>query len=282
MALLQAAEARGLAVTLDAEEQDRHEILLDLFGRAFVDPALAKWTGLGLAVQAYGKRAIPTIRWLRRLSEATGKRIPVRLVKGAYWDSEIKWAQERGLADYPVLTRKVHTDVSYLACMRLILSDAKAFYPQFATHNAHTVASAIVAAGQTAFEFQRLHGMGEALYEEVSAPGKLIHPCRIYAPVGEHEDLLSYLVRRLLENGANTSFVNRLADAEAPIPQIIRDPVEAAERERLEQSAAKPLPRPRDIFWPSSQIWKRSLRARSMPARSSTASRPSAARRQRS
>jgi RHH-type proline utilization regulon transcriptional repressor/proline dehydrogenase/delta 1-pyrroline-5-carboxylate dehydrogenase len=134
--------------------------------------------------------------------------------------------------------------------MRLILSDAKAFYPQFATHNAHTVASAIVAAGQTAFEFQRLHGMGEALYEEVSAPGKLIHPCRIYAPVGEHEDLLSYLVRRLLENGANTSFVNRLADAEAPIPQIIRDPVEAAERERLEQSAAKPLPRPRDIFWP--------------------------------
>ncbi len=250
MALLRAAEARGLAVTLDAEEQDRHEILLDLFGRAFVDPALAKWTGLGLAVQAYGKRAIPTIRWLRRLSEATGKRIPVRLVKGAYWDSEIKWAQERGLADYPVLTRKVHTDVSYLACMRLILSDAKAFYPQFATHNAHTVASAIVAAGQTAFEFQRLHGMGEALYEEVSAPGKLIHPCRIYAPVGEHEDLLSYLVRRLLENGANTSFVNRLADAEAPIPQIIRDPVEAAERERLEQSAAKPLPRPRDIFWP--------------------------------
>ena len=250
MELLRAAEARGLAVTLDAEEQDRHEILLDLFGRAFVDPALAKWTGLGLAVQAYGKRAIPTIRWLRRLSEATGKRIPVRLVKGAYWDSEIKWAQERGLADYPVLTRKVHTDVSYLACMRLILSDAKAFYPQFATHNAHTVASAIVAAGQTAFEFQRLHGMGEALYEEVSAPGKLIHPCRIYAPVGEHEDLLSYLVRRLLENGANTSFVNRLADAEAPIPQIIRDPVEAAERERLEQSAAKPLPRPRDIFWP--------------------------------
>ncbi|MDQ8697807.1 bifunctional proline dehydrogenase/L-glutamate gamma-semialdehyde dehydrogenase PutA [Hyphomicrobium sp. LHD-15] len=250
MELLRAAEARGLAVTIDAEEQDRHEILLDLFGRAFVDPALAKWTGLGLAVQAYGKRAIPTIRWLRRLSEATGKRIPVRLVKGAYWDSEIKWAQERGLADYPVLTRKVHTDVSYLACMRLILSDAKAFYPQFATHNAHTVASAIVAAGQTAFEFQRLHGMGEALYEEVSAPGKLIHPCRIYAPVGEHEDLLSYLVRRLLENGANTSFVNRLADAEAPIPQIIRDPVEAAERERLEQSAAKPLPRPRDIFWP--------------------------------
>ncbi|WP_295557155.1 bifunctional proline dehydrogenase/L-glutamate gamma-semialdehyde dehydrogenase PutA [uncultured Hyphomicrobium sp.] len=249
IALLRAAEARGLAVTLDAEEQDRHELLLDMFSRAYRDPELERWTGLGLAVQAYGKRAIPTIRWLRRLAEQGGKRIPVRLVKGAYWDSEIKWAQERGLADYPVLTRKLHTDVSYLACMRLILSDAKAFYPQFATHNAHTVASAIVAAGQTAFEFQRLHGMGEALYEEVSAPGKLRHPCRIYAPVGEHEDLLSYLVRRLLENGANTSFVNRLADDEAPVGQIIRDPVETAERERAD-TATKPLPRPRDIFWP--------------------------------
>ncbi|MBL8847306.1 MAG: bifunctional proline dehydrogenase/L-glutamate gamma-semialdehyde dehydrogenase PutA [Hyphomicrobium zavarzinii] len=250
LALLRAAEARGLAVTIDAEEQDRHELMLDLFARAYTDPALERWTGLGLAVQAYGKRAIPTIRWLRRLSEAGGKRIPLRLVKGAYWDSEIKWAQERGLADYPVFTRKLHTDVSYLACMRLVLSDSKAFYPQFATHNAHTVAAAVVAAGQTAFEFQRLHGMGEALYEEVSAPGKLIHPCRIYAPVGEHEDLLSYLVRRLLENGANTSFVNRLADDEAPIAQIIRDPVEIAERERQDPGTAKPLPRPRDIYWP--------------------------------
>ena len=250
LALLRAAEARGLAVTLDAEEQDRLEVMLDLFARAYLDPALERWTGLGLAVQAYGKRAIPVIRWLRRLAEATGKRIPIRLVKGAYWDSEIKWAQERGLADYPVFTRKLNTDVSYLACLRLILSDARAFYPQFATHNAHTVAAAIVAAGQTPFEFQRLHGMGEALYEEVSAPGKLRHPCRIYAPVGEHEDLLSYLVRRLLENGANTSFVNRLADDEAPITQIIRDPVETAERERAEAVAVKLIPRPRDIFWP--------------------------------
>jgi len=250
LVLLKAAEARGLAVTIDAEEQDRHEILLDLFQRAYLSPDLERWTGLGLAVQAYGKRAIPTIRWLRRLAETAGKRIPLRLVKGAYWDSEIKWAQERGLSDYPVLTRKLHTDVSYLACMRLVLSDSKAFYPQVATHNAHTVASAVVAAGQTAFEFQRLHGMGEALYEEVSAPGKLIHPCRIYAPVGEHEDLLSYLVRRLLENGANTSFVNRLADAESPIDQIIGDPVGTAERERSVPGTAKSLPRPRDIFWP--------------------------------
>jgi len=250
LSLLCAAEARGIAVTIDAEEQDRHELMLDLFGRAYTDPVLERWTGLGLAVQAYGKRAIPTIRWLRRLAEHGGKRIPVRLVKGAYWDSEIKWAQERGLADYPVLTRKLHTDVSYLSCMRLLLSDTRAFYPQFATHNAHTVAAAMVAAGQTAFEFQRLHGMGEALYEEVSAPGKMRHPCRIYAPVGEHEDLLSYLVRRLLENGANTSFVNRMADGEAPVAQIVRDPVEEAERERSAPSGAKPLPRPRDIFWP--------------------------------
>lgn len=248
--LLRAAEARGLAVTLDAEEQDRHDILLDLFARAYTDPALEHWTGLGIAVQAYGKRAIPTIRWLRRLAEEGGKRIPLRLVKGAYWDSEIKWAQERGLADYPVLTCKLHTDVSYLACMRLVLSDARAFYPQIATHNAHTIASAIVASGDIAFEFQRLHGMGEALYEEVSAPGRMHRPCRIYAPVGEHEDLLSYLVRRLLENGANTSFVNRLADDEAPVAQIIRDPVEAAERERDAPPAVRPLPRPRDIFWP--------------------------------
>ncbi|AHB49421.1 pyrroline-5-carboxylate dehydrogenase [Hyphomicrobium nitrativorans NL23] len=250
IALLKAAESHGLAITLDAEEQDRLEVMLDLFQRAYLDPSLARWTGLGIAVQAYGKRAIPVIRWLRRLADMGGKRIPVRLVKGAYWDSEIKWAQERGLSDYPVLTRKLHTDVSYLACMRLVLSDPKSFYPQFATHNAHTIASAIVAASETPFEFQRLHGMGEAIYEEVSAPGKLIHPCRIYAPVGEHEDLLSYLVRRLLENGANTSFVNRLADDEAPIAQIVYDPVETAERERAGPTAVKPLVRPRDIFWP--------------------------------
>jgi RHH-type proline utilization regulon transcriptional repressor/proline dehydrogenase/delta 1-pyrroline-5-carboxylate dehydrogenase len=250
LALLRAAEARGLAITIDAEEQDRLEPMLGLFARAFMHPALARWPGLGMAVQAYGKRAIPVIRWLRRLSERTGKRVPIRLVKGAYWDSEVKLAQERGLIDYPVLTRKLHTDVSYLACMRLLLSDPGAFYAQFATHNAHTVASALVAAGQTGFEFQRLHGMGEALYEEVRGLGTFGQPCRIYAPVGEHEDLLSYLVRRLLENGANTSFVNRLADDEAPVAQIIRDPVEAAERERTEPAGVKLLARPRDIFWP--------------------------------
>jgi RHH-type proline utilization regulon transcriptional repressor/proline dehydrogenase/delta 1-pyrroline-5-carboxylate dehydrogenase len=248
--LARAARARGLGLTIDAEEQDRLEPLLGVFAAAFAHPALRGWPGLGLAVQAYGKRAIPLLRWLRRLSEAERKRIPVRLVKGAYWDSEIKWAQERGLADYPVFTRKVHTDVSYLACMRLLLSDKDAFFPQFATHNAHSLAAAYVAAGEAEFEFQRLHGMGEALYEEVVGPGKLNAACRIYAPVGAHADLVSYLVRRLLENGANTSFVNRLADEAAPIDDIVRDPVAHVEEERGRGETLRRLPRPPEIYLP--------------------------------
>jgi RHH-type transcriptional regulator, proline utilization regulon repressor / proline dehydrogenase / delta 1-pyrroline-5-carboxylate dehydrogenase len=245
------ARARGLTLTLDAEEQDRLDLELELFARAFLDPKLEAWGGLGIVVQAYGKRAIPTLRWLRRLAEQAGKRIPVRLVKGAYWDSEIKWAQERGLDDYPVFTRKMHTDVSYLACMRLLLSDPTAFYPQFATHNAHSVAAAFVAGGSDAYEFQRLHGMGEALYDEVVGDGKLGRACRIYAPVGGHEDLLAYLVRRLLENGANTSFVNRLADEKAPIDEIVRDPVEASTEHR-ERNATEVMgqPKPSAIFAP--------------------------------
>jgi RHH-type transcriptional regulator, proline utilization regulon repressor / proline dehydrogenase / delta 1-pyrroline-5-carboxylate dehydrogenase len=244
------ARARGLTLTLDAEEQDRLDLELELFARAFLDPKLEAWSGLGIVVQAYGKRAIPTLRWLRRLAEQAGKRIPVRLVKGAYWDSEIKWAQERGLEDYPVFTRKMHTDVSYLACMRLLLSDPAAFYPQFATHNAHSVAAAFVAGGNDAYEFQRLHGMGEALYDEVVGDGKLGRACRIYAPVGGHEDLLAYLVRRLLENGANTSFVNRLADEHAPIDEIVRDPVAAATEHRERNGAAMGQPKPSEIFLP--------------------------------
>lgn len=250
--LAAAGRARGIAVTIDAEEQDRLDLSLDLYAQALMHPKLDGWQGLGLAVQAYGKRAIPVLRWLRRLAHGTEKRLPVRLVKGAYWDSEIKWAQERGFSDYPVFTRKLHTDVSYLACMRLLLSDPQAFYPQLATHNAHTVAAAYVAAGDTPYEFQRLHGMGEALYDDVVGPGKLNRPCRVYAPVGGHEDLLAYLVRRLLENGANTSFVNRLADEEAPVADIVRDPVEAAEQERELPPAAMPpgLPLPRNIYGP--------------------------------
>lgn len=255
-ALVHHAKSRGLGLTVDAEEQDRLEPTLKIFGEAFANPAVGLWNGLGIAVQAYGRRAVPVLRWLRRIAEERGRRIPIRLVKGAYWDSEIKWAQERGLADYPVFTRKRNTDVSYLACMRLMLTYPEQFICQFASHNAHTIAAAMVAGGHTPFEFQRLHGMGEGIYETIvggtAGPGiSEARPCRIYAPVGDHEDLLGYLVRRLLENGANTSFVNRLADDEMPISRIIRDPVEEAERDRAGGvNAAKPLVKPRDVFWP--------------------------------
>jgi RHH-type transcriptional regulator, proline utilization regulon repressor / proline dehydrogenase / delta 1-pyrroline-5-carboxylate dehydrogenase len=252
LTLARAARSRGLTLTIDAEEQDRLDPTLEVFATTFTNPALDNWSGLGIAVQAYGKRAIPTLRWLRRLAERSGKRIPVRLVKGAYWDSEIKWAQEHALSDYPVFTRKLHTDVSFLACVRLMLSDQKAFYSQFATHNAYAIAAAHVAGGPATFEFQRLHGMGEPLHDEVvGANGLIRRPCRIYAPVGGHEDLLAYLVRRLLENGANTSFINRLSDEEAPVSEIVRDPVEVAEAER--SGAGEPVRafvRPRDIYLP--------------------------------
>ena len=250
LTLARAARAKGLGLTVDAEEQDRLDITAELFGETLVNPQLDGWNGFGIAVQAYGKRAIPLIRWLRRVAEQNGKRIPVRLVKGAYWDSEIKWAQERGLEDYPVFSRKLHTDVSYLAAMRLLLSDPVAFYPQFATHNAHTIASAFVAGGAVEFEYQRLHGMGEALYEQVSGDTKFNRPCRIYAPVGGHEDLLGYLVRRLLENGANTSFVNRLGNDEMSVSEIIADPVEIADREFVSGGRVPLITRPRDIFMP--------------------------------
>ena len=250
LTLARAARSKGLGLTIDAEEQDRLDITAQIFGDTLLNPALDGWNGLGLAVQAYGKRGVPLLRWVRRLAEQSGKRIPVRLVKGAYWDSEIKWAQERGLEDYPVFTRKLHSDVAYLAAMRLLISDPVAFYPQFATHNAHAVASASVAGGSVDFEYQRLHGMGEALYDEVLANGKSARLCRIYAPVGGHEDLLGYLVRRLLENGANTSFVNRIADSETPVSDIIADPVEIAVRERASGQRATLLQRPRQIFEP--------------------------------
>lgn len=250
LTLARLARSKGLGLTIDAEEQDRLELTAELFAMTLLSPQLDEWNGLGIAVQAYGKRAIPMLRWLRRVAERSGKRIPVRLVKGAYWDSEIKWAQERGLEDYPVLTRKLHTDVSYLAAMRLLLSDPDAFYPQFASHNAHTIASVAVAAGTAAFEFQRLHGMGEALYEQVIGDHRFGRTCRIYAPVGGHEDLLGYLVRRLLENGANTSFVNRLGDDEMSVSDIIADPVEIAERQYVAGERQPPVTPPRDIFLP--------------------------------
>ncbi|MEO1205603.1 MAG: bifunctional proline dehydrogenase/L-glutamate gamma-semialdehyde dehydrogenase PutA [Pseudomonadota bacterium] len=253
MALLKAARAAQVPVTIDTEEQDRLEPTLRVFARCFLSSEMADWNGLGMAVQAYGKRAVPVLRWLRKLAHQGGRMIPVRLVKGAYWDSEIKWAQQRGWEDYPVFTRKVNTDVSYLACARLLLSDPQAFYPQFATHNAHTLASVHVFAGKSAHEFQRLHGMGEVLYDDVLADDKLKARCRIYAPVGGHEDLLAYLVRRLLENGANTSFVHQLGDAATPIDEIVANPVTQAEARLHEPSGAQAhsgLIKPPQIYQP--------------------------------
>ncbi len=243
-----AMKAHWLPLTIDAEEANRLDLSLGLLEPLWQDPDLAGWNGLGLAVQAYGKRALPLIDWLAGVAEVTGRRIPVRLVKGAYWDSEIKWAQMAGLAGYPVFTRKVNTDVSYLAAARALLGREHAFFPQFATHNAHSVAAIYTLGEGKAYEFQRLFGMGEALHEKVVSPEGLNAPCRIYAPVGSHNDLLAYLVRRLLENGANTSFVNRLADDQAPIGEIVADPVERAAR--LEPKANPRIPLPTDLFEP--------------------------------
>ncbi|WP_108683484.1 bifunctional proline dehydrogenase/L-glutamate gamma-semialdehyde dehydrogenase PutA [Methyloceanibacter sp. wino2] len=240
---LQMREA-WLPLTVDAEEAERLDLSLSILEPLFADPALSNWNGLGLAVQAYSKRALPLIAWLARVAEKTGRRIPVRLVKGAYWDSEIKWAQEAGLAGYPVFTRKVNTDVAYLAAVRALLARPDCFYPQFATHNAHTIAAVADLAGDAPYEFQRLYGMGAPIYSEVVEGLK--KPCRIYAPVGGHRDLLAYLVRRLLENGANTSFVHRLADDEAPIPAIIADPVEKAAR--MPEKANPAIPVPPDLY----------------------------------
>ena len=220
------ARDSGIALTVDAEEADRLELSLQIFERTYRDDSLAGYEGLGLAVQTYQRRARDVLGFLTALAEGVGRRIPVRLVKGAYWDTEIKRGQEQGLESYPVFTRKAHTDVSYLACSRQALAAGSALYPQFATHNAHTLASILHYAGSRRdYEFQRLHGMGEALYAEVIDPDKLGRPCRVYAPVGSHEDLLPYLVRRLLENGANTSFVNRIVDEEIDVEDIVADPV---------------------------------------------------------
>jgi RHH-type transcriptional regulator, proline utilization regulon repressor / proline dehydrogenase / delta 1-pyrroline-5-carboxylate dehydrogenase len=229
-----ALSARGydIGFNIDAEEADRLDLSLDLLEKLCFDPELAGWNGIGFAVQAYQKRALYVIEWAIDLARRSRRRIMIRLVKGAYWDSEIKRAQVDGLEDFPVFTRKVHTDVSYLACSKKLLSAPDAVYPQFATHNALTVAAVMQIAGPNyyagQYEFQCLHGMGEPLYEEIVGAGKLNRPCRIYAPVGTHETLLAYLVRRLLENGANSSFVNRVADATIPVSDLILDPVTSA------------------------------------------------------
>ena len=224
--LAEHAKASGIALTVDSEEADRLEITLQVFAQVMRGAKLSAYDGLGIAVQTYQRCATEVIRFLESLGKETGRRVPVRLVKGAYWDTEIKHGQELGLESYPVFTRKSHTDVSYLACARQALAAGEVLYPQFATHNAHTLASVLHYAGsRREYEFQRLHGMGEELYAEVIDPDKLGRPCRVYAPVGSHEDLLPYLVRRLLENGANTSFVNRMVDESIDVQDIVADPL---------------------------------------------------------
>ncbi len=224
------AKSYDIGLNIDAEEADRLELSLDILEALALDPALAGWNGIGFVVQAYSKRAPFVLDWIIDLAMRSQHRIMVRLVKGAYWDSEIKRSQVDGLDGFPVYTRKVHTDVSYLGCARQLLAARADIFPQFATHNAQTLAAIMTMAGPEFavgdYEFQCLHGMGEPLYEEVVGEDKLDRPCRIYAPVGTHETLLAYLVRRLLENGANSSFVNRIQDPKVAIADLAADPVE--------------------------------------------------------
>ena len=240
--LARKAKGYDLNFTIDAEEADRLEISLDVIGAVLADPSLAGWDGFGLAVQAYQKRAGAVIAWTGEIAERLGRRMMVRLVKGAYWDTEIKRAQERGLADYPVFTRKCVTDLNYIACADQLLALRPRIFPQFATHNALTVATVLEQAGRGGdYEFQRLHGMGEALYARLrdTAPDVA---CRVYAPVGGHRDLLAYLVRRLLENGANSSFVSAAADPAVPVEDLLRHPAEILGSAELARHAAIPVP----------------------------------------
>jgi RHH-type proline utilization regulon transcriptional repressor/proline dehydrogenase/delta 1-pyrroline-5-carboxylate dehydrogenase len=240
-----AARHARMGLNVDAEEADRLDLSLDIIGRVLAEPELAEWDGFGVVVQAYGPRAAFVIDWLYALARRLDRTIMVRLVKGAYWDTEIKRAQVLGLSGYPVFTRKANTDVSYIANARKLLGMTDRIYPQFATHNAHTVAAILeMAKDRDSFEFQRLHGMGEALHETVrKAEGTR---CRIYAPVGAHSDLLAYLVRRLLENGANSSFVHQIVDEDVPAEAIARDPFEMV---RTQGPAANPaIPKPVSIF----------------------------------
>jgi RHH-type proline utilization regulon transcriptional repressor/proline dehydrogenase/delta 1-pyrroline-5-carboxylate dehydrogenase len=256
---LKAARA-DVHFTIDAEEADRLELQLDVFEALLADDELfgangkdGGWGGFGIAIQAYQKRAAPLCDWVIEAARANGRKLMVRLVKGAYWDTEIKAAQVAGLSDYPVWTRKVATDVSYLACAKKLLEASDVIYPAFATHNANTIGQVKALAAGREFEFQRLHGMGEELYEELAKLerhlGENQTPVRIYAPVGSHKELLAYLVRRLLENGANSSFVNRIADEQVSLDELVRDPV--AELEGLEPKRNPKIVLPPDLFGPA-------------------------------
>jgi RHH-type transcriptional regulator, proline utilization regulon repressor / proline dehydrogenase / delta 1-pyrroline-5-carboxylate dehydrogenase len=248
------AKSYDIGFNIDAEEADRLDLSLDILEALSLDPDLKGWNGLGFVIQAYGKRCSAVVDWLIDLARRSGRRLMIRLVKGAYWDSEIKRAQVEGLDGFPLFTRKLYTDVSYLACARKLLAAPDAVYPQFATHNAQTLASVLVFAGpdfyRGQYEFQCLHGMGEPLYEEVVGRDKLNRPCRVYAPVGSHETLLAYLVRRLLENGANTSFVNRIADASVSIDDLVADPTEAARSIQPIGAPHDKIAAPRDLYAP--------------------------------
>ncbi len=251
-ALAMLAKGYDIGFNIDAEEADRLELSLDLLESLALDPDLAGWNGLGFVVQAYGKRCPFVIDWIVDLAQRAGRRIMVRLVKGAYWDAEIKRAQVDGLADFPVYTRKVHTDVAYIACARKLLAAGEHVFPQFATHNAQTLATIYELAGPDfaigKYEFQCLHGMGEPLYDEVVGADKLDRPCRIYAPVGTHETLLAYLVRRLLENGANSSFVHRIADPEVSVAELVADPVEIVRAMDVPGQKHAAIALPADLF----------------------------------
>lgn len=245
------AKARDIGLTIDAEESERLALSLDLLEALASDPQLRDWSGLGFVVQAYQKSAPAVIDWIVALGRRCQRRIMVRLVKGAYWDGEIKRAQQEGLVDYPVYTRKAHTDVAYLACARRLLAAPDVVFPMFATHNAHTVAAVLELGGPFRsgdYEFQCLHGMGETLYRQLvdAEDPALRRPVRVYAPVGSHETLLAYLVRRLLENGANSSFVNRIVDESVPLAELLADPVDKA---LVSGGAAHPgVPLPADLY----------------------------------
>ncbi|STX42111.1 bifunctional PutA protein [Legionella donaldsonii] len=249
LALAQLAKQYDIALTIDAEESERLDLSLDVIERVFSDDSLYGWHGFGMAVQSYQKRAFYLLDWVAALARSNQRRMMVRLIKGAYWDSEIKKTQMQGFSEYPVFTRKVFTDVSFQACAKKLLTMTDAIYPQFATHNAYSVAMILNLVGDYRdFEFQCLHGMGNELYEQVVPANRLGIPCRIYAPVGSHEDLLPYLVRRLLENGANSSFVNRIVDEKAPISTLVEDPVSKANH--LLSKINQNIPLPASIFLP--------------------------------
>lgn len=248
------ARKYDIGINIDAEESERLDLSLDLLEALCHTPGLEGWNGIGFVVQAYGKRCPFVLDYIIDLARRTNRRLMVRLVKGAYWDSEIKKAQIEGQSDFPVYTRKCHTDISYLACARKLLAARDVIFPQFATHNARTLASIYTLAGKEfqigSYEFQCLHGMGEPLYKQVVGANKLERPARIYAPVGTHETLLAYLVRRLLENGANSSFVNQIGDEAIPVSALIEDPLEVAHGFKPYGAPHTEIRKPTDLFVP--------------------------------